>query len=1146
MNINEYFKELERKVKICYSVAENARTKNLDPQSKVEIPLAISLAEKVTGLISSVYPQVKDERIVKRILELEKEYGELDPVVALSISEEVAKEKFCKFQSHKEAMDAGIRVGIAYMTLGVVSSPIEGFTHFTLKKTKENSDYVCGFYSGPIRSAGGTAGAFSLVIIDHLREIFGYSRYDPTEEEVKRTITELYDYHERVTNLQYLPTEEEIECIARNLPIQVAGEPSDIREVSNYKDLPRVETNSIRSGFCLVLGEGLAQKAPKILKMVKKLREKGFKLSSWNFLEDYVKIHEKKETGQTKDSPTYIKDLVAGRPVLGHPSRSGGFRLVYGRGRTSGYSALSIHPATMAVLDDFIAIGSQLKIELPTKGCAVTSCDEIEGPIVKLTNNDVKKIKNYEQGKELRKDIQEVIYLGDILIPYGDFANRNHVLMPPGYEKKYWEEEVKEKNQVLEKNKEIDFLKVLDFCKKGIPVHPDYIFYWSQINFNEFLDFLDWLSHSFVKEEKLLFPYNKTEQERFQNGKRVLELLGVEHIISTENVVLDKKETQALFLNLNLKGENLEKEMEELSKKIKDKQNCGILDIVDGVCEYKIRDKAGTFVGARMGRPEKAKLRKLTGSPNVLFPVGEEGGRFRNVLEACEAGSVKADFPIYFCDKCQRETIYYICEKCGGYTRKLNYCPECQQKFQSEKCPQHNKGQKFMTKRIDIKYFFDKEREKLGIDVQDVPVLIKGVKGTSSGDHVPENLAKGILRAIYNLQVNKDGTIRLDATELPITQFKPMEAAVSVEKLKEIGYRRDIYGKELERQDQTLELKPHDILLPCCPESLDEKADDVFLRITNFIDSLLNRFYGLKPFYNVKKREDLVGHMVACIAPHNCAGVIGRIVGFSKTQSLMASPYMHAAMRRDCDGDEAAITLLLDTLINFSKQYLPAHRGGTQDAPLVLNGRIRAGEVDDMIFDVDVVKNYPIELYKAAQQKKSPYDIKVEQIKNRLGNQEFKNLNFTHNTKDINSGTLCSAYKKLATMSEKVEKQMELVTKIRAVETGDVARLIIDRHFMRDIKGNLRKFSQQEFRCVKCNEKFRRPPLNGKCSKCGGRIIFTISEGGIIKYLEPALNLTKNFDVPEYIKQDLELTKRYIESIFGKETEKQEALGKWV
>ncbi len=131
-------------------------------------------------------------------------------------------------------------------------------------------------------------------------------------------------------------------------------------------------------------------------------------------------------------------------------------------------------------------------------------------------------------------------------------------------------------------------------------------------------------------------------------------------------------------------------------------------------------------------------------------------------------------------------------------------------------------------------------------------------------------------------------------------------------------------------------------------------------------------------------------------------------------------------------------------------------------------------------------------------------------------------------------------------MKDKVKAQMELCVKLRSVDQGDVARLIIDRHFMRDLKGNLRKFAQQNFRCSTCNTIFRRPPLTGKCSNCNGKIIFTISYGSIIKYLEPALELTRDFDVPTYIAQDLDLTKKYIESIFGKETEKQEGLGKWV
>ena len=404
------------------------------------------------------------------------------------------------------------------------------------------------------------------------------------------------------------------------------------------------------------------------------------------------------------------------------------------------------------------------------------------------------------------------------------------------------------------------------------------------------------------------------------------------------------------------------------------------------------------------------------------------------------------------------------------------------------------------------------------------------------------------MRARHLLSVNKDGTIRYDGTEAPITHFKPKEISVSVDKLISLGYTQDYLGKNLENENQIIELKPHDIIIPACPETLDEKGDDVFISISRFIDELLVKFYKLKPFYNVLSREDLLGHLVACISPHNCACVVGRIIGFSKTQTIFASPYVHAACRRDCDGDEFAVMLLLDTLLNFSRQYLPSHRGGTQDAPLVINTHIRAGEVDDQILDFETVMSYPLEMYELAETGgHHSSETKIETIRQRLANDidPFTNIGFTHDTDDFNKGVTNSAYKTLATMQEKVQKQMELAEKIRAVDANDVARLVIERHFIRDIRGNLRKFSQQQFRCVQCNSKYRRPPLTGKCLKCNGKLIFTISEGSIIKYLEPAMQLAEKYNASNYIKQSLDITKKYIESIFGREHEKQEALGKW-
>ena len=427
-----------------------------------------------------------------------------------------------------------------------------------------------------------------------------------------------------------------------------------------------------------------------------------------------------------------------------------------------------------------------------------------------------------------------------------------------------------------------------------------------------------------------------------------------------------------------------------------------------------------------------------------------------------------------------------------------------------------------------------------------MPELIKGVRGTSSEDHDIENLVKGMLRAKYNLCVNKDGTTRYDMTEMVLTHFKPKEIRTSVEKLKELGYEKDINGKKLEEEDQILEMFPHGVVLPACPETLDERADDVFLRISKFVDDELDRLYGLPRFFNANSRHDLIGHLVVCIAPHICTASVGRLIGFSKTQSLLASPYMHAAMRRDCDGDECAAMFLMDMLLNFSKKFLPANRGGTQDSPLVLNAKIDAGEVDDQILDFEVGR-YPLELYQMAEEGKHSSELDVDNVGKRLkeGKDVFSGFGFTHNSSDINNGITNSSYKYLPTMREKVECQMNLCKKLRAVDTSDVARLVIERHFIRDIKGNFRKFSMQVFRCVSCNQKFRRPPLSGKCLRCGGKLIFTISEGSILKYMQGALDLEGNFGVSPYLMECLELVQRDIESIFGREKEKQESLGKW-
>ena len=135
MNIQEYNKFIESEIHRAYAVADVARKKGFDPEPRVDIPLVKDMAQRVEGVISVVAPQIIGSGVAERIKELEQKYGSLDWRISLIIALEIAQEKFCKFADKKEAMEMGIRAGFTYYTMGVVSSPLEGFVELKLKKT---------------------------------------------------------------------------------------------------------------------------------------------------------------------------------------------------------------------------------------------------------------------------------------------------------------------------------------------------------------------------------------------------------------------------------------------------------------------------------------------------------------------------------------------------------------------------------------------------------------------------------------------------------------------------------------------------------------------------------------------------------------------------------------------------------------------------------------------------------------------------------------------------------------------------------------------------------------------------------------------------------------------------------------------------
>ena len=806
----------------------------------------------------------------------------------------------------------------------------------------------------------------------------------------------------------------------------------------------------------------------------------------------------------------------------------------------SGYSAAAMSPATMLMLDKYIATGTQLKVERPGKAAAMTPCDSIDGPIIKLSSGTVIRLDTEAEAKKHCKDVAEILYLGDFLVSYGDFYDRNHVLVPAGYCEEWHAlhleaasgDQAEETKKLREKYRSVKFpdhppardaIAISEKC--GIPLAPRYTYFWNSITPENLSGLLHWLKSAKISDSKIILPRAV--------HKRTIELLGLPHeVVNNEFAVIGPEDAAALLFSLGLSPDlsGIDLQLKIVA------ENSGLksLEIVNRLSPVTIMDKGGTFVGARMGRPEKAKMRRLTGSPHVLFPVGKEGGRLRSFQLAIKKGKVTADFPRYECQKCSRNTIYPACEKCGTKTEKVPACRTCRKMDPCE----HNSS-------INVKEYFDAALGRLKNKVHPDPV--KGVRGTSNKDHIPENLLKGILRARNNIYVNKDGTTRFDMSELPITHFRPKEVGTSVEKLLELGYSKDIDGRPFESDDQILEIMPQDLILPLSPDSTENSADKVMFNVAKFVDELLESLYGLKPFYGLKSKQDVVGHLVIGLAPHISAGVTGRIIGFSRTQTLLAHPLFHAAMRRDADGDEACVILAMDALLNFSRQYLPDTRGAkTMDSPLVLTARIIPSEVDDMVHRFDVAWRYPLELYEAASEFRMPYEIKVELLGSRLATErQYEGVGYTNTLLDMNSGVLCSAYKILPSMEEKLKGQMVLANKIMAVDSADVARLVIEKHLLKDIRGNLRKFSNQQFRCPKCNKKFRRPLISGSCDGCNNDFVLTVSEGSIVKYLEPAMSLAREYSLSDYLMQVLDLTKQRIADTFGKETDRQQGLGKW-
>ena len=461
--IQSYEEWLDERTEEAYKIAEVARKKGFDHSLEVEIPRASDLASRTEKLLIEHLEgaEVADD-IRKLLAEFDRE------TTSIKMATIVAKRFRDNGYDLQKSIDVGLRVGLAILTEAVLVAPLEGISEVRLLPNLDGTQFLSIHFAGPIRAAGGTAQALAVLIGDMIRRELDVDAYKPSDDEVERVKEEFGLYR---GNLQYRPPPEEVDTIVRACPVMVNGESTEDIECAGYGRVRNIDEARIRGGVLLVIGEGLCLKAPKIQRHTERLKVPG-----WDFISAFAnKGKEKSSEGdgsgfRSRKVPViskFMKDIIAGRPVFGAPLEPGGFRLRYGRARPSGLAAGSCNAASMSAMDDFIAVGTQMKIERPGKACAITPCDIAEGPWAILQNGEFKQYNDSESFNKDRAQISSIWDNGELVLGYGEFMENNKNLVPAAYSHDWWAADLID---ALDSEQAVDeFCRFIGSTRKDLP-----------------------------------------------------------------------------------------------------------------------------------------------------------------------------------------------------------------------------------------------------------------------------------------------------------------------------------------------------------------------------------------------------------------------------------------------------------------------------------------------------------------------------------------------------------------------------------------------------------------------------------------------------------------------------------------------------
>lgn len=701
-----------------------------------------------------------------------------------------------------------------------------------------------------------------------------------------------------------------------------------------------------------------------------------------------------------------------GKHVVVSSDVFGGFRLITNQDLPK--NVVGLHPAVYALLRGKIGYGSKLYIN--GKGpYGVTFLENISPPVVKLKDGTVKVFTGEREDLER---IKEILFFGDLAL--------SSIKVNVYTESKWFEDLYKASRddllKVVKEGRRFHIIKEVSE-KHNIPLHPSYVFFLPLLSVSEILKLRGTIK-TFEAQETPKLIFESSAKPLLEKALVPFKIIGGEVNVEGDNAL-------ALYHLLRP-----DKELKEIPTETSE-----LLSYLSG---FKIPNISSSFASFSFKIKLEQETRKTEG-PHVIFPLGDYYQISKDVLDH---GTIYVELANLYCDRCSIFTLGKKCPKCGVSTKLIYFCERCKKFTAQERCEVCNSTTKPNSlKGVDIVKEVARESELIGL--KPLRPLI-GIEELKSYIKIPELLSKGIIRQYHAITVDEDATVKFPTYICFTNIFKIANVETSVEKIKWMGYEADVFIEKLSSDDQYIQIKPYDIIIP-------KEAANLFLKVARYLDELLIRVYKLKEYYKAEAPEDLLGHLVVLVPEGTNTGLILRIIGFTKDNVAYIHPSTSKVLNINFGFQLGKLSLLLDTLINFSKFYVEE--------------------------EVDGFPSFIQPVLKKDAKNESFYFSHINLRKGPLDKISFKDTN------------------------EVLQFQLQLIREVTALSKKEVIHQVMTVAIIKNLFDFIVNATTGKFTCSGCNLLLRRVPLSRKCPICRKEVepLFPLSS------LDKIIYALKNF-----------------------------------